>query len=407
MNVRFLSVFFASLVFAGCRSRVQEEQLKKKAAEIHAAAYTIDSHTDTPLRLMRSGFDFGERHDPVRDRSKIDLPRMKEGEMDGIWFAVFVGQGERSDSGNLAAKTEALAIADSIQSTVDRFSDRLGLATTPDEFMDLVKQDKQVIFMGMENGYPIGRRLDLLDTFYSKGVRYITLCHSYNNDICDSSTDTASAEYNGLSAFGEQVVHEMNRLGIMIDLSHASDETFFDVLKTSTKPVIASHSCARALCDNPRNLSDSMLVALSANGGVVQMCILSAYVKTPEPNPARDSARAAVRSRFGDYRKLDDATRQEYFEAWWKLDDEFPQKLATVSDVADHIDHMVKVAGIDHVGIGTDFDGGGGVEGCYDVSEMGNITLELVRRGYTEQDIRKIWGGNFLRVMGEVQSAEN
>ncbi len=196
----------------------------------------------------------------------------------------------------------------------------------------------------------------------------------------------------------------MNRLGMMVDVSHISDKSFYDVLKLSKAPVIASHSCARALCDNPRNLNDDMLRALAANDGVIQMCILSSYVKTPLPNPPRDSARKAVRAKYRGYSGLSDEEMHNARREWYKLDEDFPEKLATVQDVVDHIDHIVKVAGIRHVGIGTDFDGGGAVEGCEDVSEMGNITLELVRRGYSAKQIKMIWGGNLMRVMRKVEA---
>jgi membrane dipeptidase len=198
------------------------------------------------------------------------------------------------------------------------------------------------------------------------------------------------------------VVLMMNKVGMMIDVSHISDKSFYDVLSIVKAPVIASHSCSRALCNNHRNLSDSMLVALAENGGVIQMCILSDYVKTPLPNPSRDSARAAVRKKFGDFDNLSEEKLKAARKEWYAIQDNYPQKLATVSDVVDHIDHIVKVAGIDHVGIGTDFDGGGGVTGCFDVSEMKNITKELILRGYSDDDIRKIWGGNLMRVMKQV-----
>ena len=197
----------------------------------------------------------------------------------------------------------------------------------------------------------------------------------------------------------------MNRLGMMIDVSHVSDQSFYDVLKLSKTPVLASHSCSRALCDNPRNLTDDMLRALAANNGVVQMCILSDYVKKPLPNPERDSARQAVRKKYNNFQDLKDEQWDAASAEWHALDTKYLHTLATVSDVIDHIDHMVKIAGIDHVGIGTDFDGGGGVEGCKDASQMGNITLELVKRGYTEKDIKKIWGGNLMRVMRDVEKA--
>jgi membrane dipeptidase len=189
---------------------------------------------------------------------------------------------------------------------------------------------------------------------------------------------------------------------MMIDVSHISDASLFDVLRISKAPIIASHSCSRAICDNPRNLTDEGLRAIAKNGGVIQVCILTDYVKTPDPNPARDSARAVLRLKYNNFEGLTDEQEKAGWEEWRAVSKKFPQRLATVQDVVDHIDHIVKVAGIDHVGIGTDFDSGGAVSGCFDVSEMGNITLELVKRGYTEEQIRKIWGGNFMRVFKAV-----
>jgi membrane dipeptidase len=271
------------------------------------------------------------------------------------------------------------------------------------EIEERVAEGKHAIILGLENGYPIGNTIAFADTFYNLGVRYITLCHTRNNDICDSSTDEKGTEHGGLSVLGESLVERMNQLGIMVDVSHISDEAFYDVLRLSKDPVIASHSSARALCDHPRNLSDEMLRAIAAKGGVVQVCILSAYLETPEAFPARDSARAAVIAKHGDYYSLDAAGRENFLADWYQVDRDFPPKLANVKVIADHIDHMVKTAGINHVGIGTDFDGGGGVYGCYDVSELPNITAELVARGYTYREIEKIWGGNLLRVMREVE----
>ena len=397
----FLSTLTALLLLTSCT--LSEEQIQKKAARIHTKAVTVDSHTDTPMWFTREGFSFGDRHESEGRRYKLDIPRMKEGELDGVFFAVFLGQKNRDEQGNAEALAEANMIIDSIYAEVNRYPDDLQIATSPADLKRIVKQDKHAIFLGLENGYPIGTNLALVDSFHNSGIEYITLCHSFNNDICDSSTDTI--EHGGLSDFGEQVVQRMNELGMMIDLSHASDQTFYDVVALSSAPVIASHSCARALCDHPRNLDDDMLRKLRENGGVIQMCILSAYVKTPEPFPARDSARNAVREKHGDYYELDDAGRQVVLVDWYQVDRDFPPQLATVADVVDHIDHIVEVAGINHVGIGTDFDGGGGVEGCFDVSELGNITEELVRRGYSARDINKIWSRNLMRVMREVEAA--
>ncbi len=343
------------------------------------------------------------RNDPVQTRSKIDLPRMKEGGMDGVWFAAFVGQSDRTPEGNETARMEALEITRTIHETVSQYPEDLEIATRAGDLKRIAGSGKHAIYIGLENGYPIGNDLALIDTFYQKGVRYITLVHTDNNDICDSSTDTT--EHGGLSPFGKQVVERMNEMGVIIDLSHASDDSFYQTVAMSRAPVIASHSCARALCDNPRNLSDDMLLRLKENGGVIQMCILSEYVKVPAPNPQRDSARQAVYEKHGNYYDLDQAGKEAFLVDWFAVDRDFPAELATVSDAVDHIDHIVELIGIDHVGIGTDFDGGGELADCFDVSQMGNITLELVRRGYSAREIKKIWGGNLTRVFREVERA--
>ena len=372
---------------------------ERKAKRIHERILTIDSHNDTPLRMIRPGFDWGERHDAKKDRSRVDLVRMEEGGLDGSFFAVFVGQGPRTPEGYERAKKRTLMVFDTLLSSINRYPDKVGLALTPEDAYKLEKEGKRIAFIGIENGYTVGKDLALIQTYYNKGARYITVVHTRNNDICDSSTDTIG--YGGLSEFGKDVVKEMNRLGMMIDVSHASDASYYDILKVTKAPVIASHSCARKLCDSPRNLDDDMLLALVANGGVIQLCILSSYINTPAPNPPRDSARAAVRKKFHGFENLTDDQMKQARKEWYAIEDKYPRELATVSDVVDHIDHIVAVAGIDHIGIGTDFDGGGGVSGCYDASEMGNITLELLNRDYSEADIRKIWGENLMRVMSD------
>ncbi len=384
----------------GCNSvpKTPEEIAK----EIHEKVLTVDTHTDTPWALLRGDFDLNERHDYKKDHSRVDFPRMKEGGMDAIFMAAFVGQSNRNEEGNLKAKETVSTIIDSIHSHIESRSDIADIALTPEDAYRLEKEGKRIVFIGIENGYAIGKDIQNISEFYNKGVRYITLCHTKNNDICDSSTD--STEYNGLSDFGGEVVREMNRVGMMIDVSHISDSSFYDVIALSKVPVIASHSCARAICNNPRNISDDMLRKLAQNGGVIQMCILSDYVKTPANYTQRDSAYDAIRIKYRNFENLTPQEDKAAEHEWHAVDSIFPRELATVSDMVNHIDHMVKIAGIDHVGIGTDFDGGGGLADCQDVSQMGNITLELVRRGYSEKDIRKIWGGNIMRVMNKVQA---
>jgi membrane dipeptidase len=377
---------------------------EETAKMIHEKALTVDSHTDTPWYLLQGGFDLATRHDFEKEHSRVDFVRMKEGGLDAVFLAAFVGQRKRDEKGNRKAKEMVVATIDSIHAHLATRTTIAGVALTPDDAYRFEKEGKRIVFIGIENGYAIGNDIDNIEEFYKMGARYITLCHTRNNDICDSSTDTAG--YNGLSAFGIDVVKEMNRVGMMIDISHVSDSSFYDVLAITKKPVIASHSCSRAICDNPRNLDDDMLKRLAENGGVVQMCILSDYVKKPEPYPARDSAFEAIKKKYGNFADLTKDEEKKAWKEWDDVDSLFPTKLATVSDVVDHIDHIVKVAGIDHVGIGTDFDGGGGLADCRDVSQMGNITLELVKRGYKEEEIRKIWGGNLMRVMRDVQEVK-
>lgn len=396
---RIIFLLLVPVLISSCTET--EEQLAERAKKIHNKAYTIDSHVDTPMWLTRSGFDYGERHDRSTHRSKLDLPRMKEGGLDGVFFAVFVGQGTRDSAGNAHAKAEADLTIDSIKSMLDNYSDEMELAVNSGDLKRITDEGKRAIYLGMENGYPIGNDITMVDKYYNDGVRYITLVHSRNNDICDSAND--SLVHNGVSEFGKEVIARMNELGIMIDVSHASDKSFEDIIELSTAPVIASHSCSRAKQDNPRNLTDDMLLKLKDNGGVIQMCILSNYVKEMPGNPLRDSARQAVWEKHGNYYELDEEGKNAFLVDWFQVDVDFPANLASVADAVDHIDHMVELIGIDHVGIGTDFDGGGGLADCYDVSEMGNITLELVRRGYSKKDIEKIWSGNLLRVLKDVE----
>lgn len=396
---RFLSlltIVFVSILMNACTP--SEEKLVRKAQAIHEEVLTLDSHTDTPLRMMRSGFDISQRNDPSQRGGKIDFPRMVEGGQDAAFFAVFLSQGPLNPEAYERVKGQAIDLFDMLHQTLEKHPEQAELALTPEDAYRLQDEGKRAIYIGMENGYPIGEDLSMVESFYNMGARYITLSHTRNNQICDSSTDEEGALHDGLSGFGRKVVSEMNRLGMMIDVSHISDKAFFEVLEATQAPVIASHSNARAICDNPRNLDDDMLQALAENGGVIQMCVLSSYVKELPANAQRDSAFAAMRAAFPDRELLSEEEMDILRKMWDEINRNYPAPMATVSDMVDHIDHIVNLIGIDHVGIGTDFDGGGALEDCYDVTQMGNITLELVRRGYSKKDIEKIWAGNFMRV---------
>ena len=397
-------------LLAGCNNKEElvgvltsEDETIARALEIHERVLTVDTHADTPLRMIEPGFDLAERHNPLDTGSKVDYPRMKEGGLDAIFFAAFVSQDIRDNEGNERAKALVLEMIDAVISSTEENSDLVGLALTPKDAYELERDGKRAIYLAIENGYPIGDDLANIELFFNKGVRYITLVHSSNNDIADSATDTSGAEHNGLSAFGEEVVREMNRLGIMVDVSHASDDVFFDAIALSEAPIIATHSNARSVTEHQRNMSDEMLRLMAENGGVVQMTLLSSYLRDEPPNPERSAALEELRSSMKSVSEMSPEERAERRLAFNQINEKFPTPSATVKHVVDHIDHMVSIAGIDHVGIGCDFDGGGGIDGVFDASEVMNITIELVRRGYSEEDIEKIWGKNVMRVFEEVQ----
>jgi membrane dipeptidase len=394
------NIFIGLILLAGCSS--SDEQLIKKADRIHASILTVDTHCDTPMDFSDPNFDLGVRH----DEGCVDFPRMIEGGLHAEFFAVFIGQGPRDDSSFTKVHNQALEIFNSIHKNVEKNSAVAEMAYTADDAYRIKKDGRIAAFIGLENGYPIGNDITRVKQYYDLGARYITLSHSRNNDICDSSTDPKGPESNGLSPFGIQVVKEMNRLGMMVDISHISDKSFFDVLKYSTAPVIASHSSCRALCGSPRNLTDDMLLALRENGGVIQICILGNYLRTPEPNPELDEKLKELQTKYGDYGALSEETKKIVRAEYRAIQKKY-EKPATVKDVVDHIDHAVQIVGIDYVGIGTDFDGGGGVEGCRTAAEMKNITIELLRRGYSKTEITKIWSGNIMRVMRKAEEVSS
>ena len=395
---RFIIYSVILLFVASCGS--YEDQLAGKAERIHRKTLTVDTHCDTPMNFARGDFNLGEKH----EEGCVDFPRMIEGGLHSEFFAVFIGQGPRNDSTYDVVHERALKIFDAIHKNVGENSDVAEIAYTASDAYRIKRDGKIAAFIGVENGYPAGKDLSRIAKYYNLGARYITLCHSRNNDICDSSTDRP--EHGGLSTFGREVVGTMNRLGMMIDVSHISDESFYDVLKVSLAPVIASHSSCRALCENQRNIDDNMLLALKENGGVIQICILSNYLKTPEANPELEARIRELREKYGNPEDLSNEQRNQMRSEIREVQRSLV-KLATVKDAVDHIDHVVQVIGIDYVGIGTDFDGGGGIEGCRTVAEVKNITIELLRRGYSKKDIAKIWGGNVMRVLREVENLAN
>ena len=407
-----LCLFVFLSLFLGCNENVlkriygteTESELIERALLIHKKVLTLDTHADTPLRMIEPGFSMSDRHDPNETGSKVDYPRMIEGGLDAIFFAAFVAQDIRDDKGNFRAKNLCIQMIDSILSSIQQNSDVVGLALNPEDAYSLEKEGKRAIYIGIENGYPIGEDLSNIETYYKKGVRYITLVHSSNNDLADSATDPAGPEHNGISEFGSKVVKEMNRLGIMVDVSHGSDAVFYDAIKISKAPIIATHSNARSVTNHKRNMTDDMLKLIAKNGGVVQLTMLSNYLRDPVPNITAEKLKKELLSSIKPIDQMTTLEKETMRKRLNEIDDNYPIAPANLKNVVDHIDHIVNVAGIDHVGIGCDFDGGGGINGVFDVSQVMNITIELVKRGYNEDQIAKIWGGNLIRVFSEVQT---
>jgi membrane dipeptidase len=402
-SMKAIQALSLAVLIAMCSCQHKPLSLEQ-ARKIHFQILTIDTHTDVPDHFGKNILDVGLRHEPGKPGSgQLDLPRMKEGGLDAVFFAAYVGQRERTPENYTAALVKADETILGIKNIAVKYPALVAIGTSPEDAYRNDKAGLLTIYIGLENGFPLAQDIANVRRFYDMGVRYITLCHVRNNDICDSSTDSKGAEHGGLSLFGEQVVKEMNRLGMIIDVSHMSDSAFYDVLKCTRAPVIASHSCARALCDNPRNMSDEMLRALAKNGGVMQLCLLSDYVKPMPGDPEREQALLDFRARYGPRDQIkDEAVLARRDQERSMIDQKYPPRLATLQDAVDHIDHVVKLVGIDYVGIGTDFDGGGGIAGCNDVTDMPGITVELLKRRYTIKDIEKIWSGNFLRVFRKV-----
>ena len=377
------------------------EGVDKKVKTIHEKAITVDTHVDTPMALLEEGFDIGKRNSPPQ--SRVDFPRMEEGGLDAIFFAAFTSQKDRTPENTEKAYSMAHQMIDRTYEVCEQYSSKAAVATSANDVVKLEKKGKRAIYIGIENGFPLGTDLSRVEEFYQRGVRYITLCHTKNNDVCDSSTDKKGPEHNGLSPFGKEVVEEMNRLGMLIDVSHISDKSFFDVVEESKAPVIASHSSVREIAHHPRNFSDEMLVALKENGGVIQICLLDSYIKDPDTTTVYYKKRQELRKQYDNWDKMTEAEQQALRAEFRSLSKKYPPKLPTVEDCVDHIDYVKNLIGIDYVGIGSDFDGGGGLDGVADVSEFPNITAEMLKRGYTEEEIIKVWGGNFLRVFKEVE----
>jgi len=405
------------------QSAAADDALRAKARAIHAKVLSIDTHVDiSPANFNANIPNYATK----LPRTQVDLVKMEEGGLGGAFLIVYVGQSPQLDSAGFArANASAFEKFDAIHRLTEQLAPtRAELAYTAADARRIHAAGKRVIFIGVENGFPIGADITNVKKFFDRGGRYMSLAHNGHSQLSDSNSGERDGVWlhNGLSPLGKQVVAEMNRLGMMIDISHPSKQSMMQTIALSKAPIIASHSAVRAICNHSRNLDDEQLLALRKNGGVMQTVAFNSYVKCdPKRDLPREQARAAA---MEDLRKefaiagrgrqevqqaiqaLPEARRNEYLA---KQEDITARRYpsdppANVSDFVDHIDYAVKKIGVNHVGISSDFDGGGGVDGFRDATQALAVTTELVKRGYSEADIAKIWGGNLLRVMAEVEA---
>lgn len=397
--------------------------LVQKARAIHERVITLDTHDDiNPANFTR------QRNYTQRLETQVNLPKMVEGGLDASFFIVYVGQGALTPEGYDGAYRQAVAKFDAVHHLTEEIaSDQIELALTAADVSRIAKSGKKVALIGIENAYSIGTDISRVKEFHDRGGRYMSLAHNGHSQFADSNTGERDGTWlhNGLSDLGKHVIAEMNKWGIMVDLSHPSKAANMQALALSKAPVIASHSAARALADHSRNMDDEQLMALKKNGGVIQTVAFASYVKINKPDsPDRTAAIVALRKEFGlpapgggpgpgtgggggggAMAQLTPDRRKQFMAGMAEIDKRTPgDTRATVADFVNHIDYLVKKIGLDHVGISSDFDGGGGVTGWNGAEETFNVTLELVRRGYTEEQIGKIWSGNLLRVMAEVEA---
>ena len=399
-----------------------EEELIARAQGIHDRVITLDTHADINTGNFTASRNYTQDLD-----TQVNLPKMEAGGLDVAWFIVYTGQGSLDEEGYAAAYANAIDKFDSIHRLAEEIApDQIEIAYTSDDVRRIVGSGKKVAMIGIENAYPLGNDLSRIEEFYERGGRYMSLAHNGHNQLSDSHTGEENNDYvhGGLSDMGREAIAEMNRLGIMIDISHPSKDSIMQTLKLSVAPIIASHSSARKLTNHTRNLDDEMLRAVKANGGVVQTTAFSTYVNEKRRTfliEGRSNLEAEIADEIGfkilsepEIGALSSPARQIYesniIEFNLRLRSRINSAMfnlappATVPDFVDHIEYMINLIGLDHVGISSDFDGGGGIRGWNDASETFNVTLELARRGYNEDQIGALWSGNLLRVLDEVQS---
>ncbi|WP_026777379.1 dipeptidase [Polaribacter sp. Hel_I_88] len=421
--MKFLKILPIFFIIISCKKEnkntINKEDMVSKAKAIHQKVITLDTHVDINVANFTDDKNYTQKLN-----NQVNLPNMEEGGLDVAFFIVYTGQGELTEEGYDSAYKNAMSKFNAIHKLTKEIAPkRIGLATTSNEVRDIYKSGKKVAMIGVENAYPIGTDLSRVKEFYDLGARYMSLSHNGHSQFCDSNTGESDDIWlhNGVSDLGKEVIKEMNKWGMMIDVSHPSKKAMKDMIELTKAPIIASHSSARALCNHSRNLDDEQLQWLKENGGVVQTVAFSAYVDTEKDKKfkealigemdilAKEQNLELVPRR--EIRNLTGKAQEDAIAVYTQLSKEAKAKMKSsenapvnVADFVDHIDYLINKIGIDHVGISSDFDGGGGVDGWNDASETFNVTLELVKRGYTEAQIAQLWNGNLLRVLDEVEA---
>ena len=371
------------------------------ARALQARILTLDGHLDTPANFERPDFDIRHGHSG-NALSQVDLPRMDAGLLDGGFFTIYTGQSDRSPASLIADRDAGLSRLLAIHSTVAANRDTMAIARTADEAAAIKAAGKRVVYISMENASPLEKDHSLLSFYHRAGLTLLSITHTRNNGFGDSGTD--QPEWNGLSPAGRALVEEATRLGIMIDQSHASDDVFDDLIEMLPVPLVLSHSSAKALYDHPRNIDDERLRKLVAKGGVIHVNAYGGYLIDTAASAERKAAESALEDSLGGWRGMTMASGVELARGYAELDAKYPVRKATEDDFLAHLEHILDLVGPKHVAIGMDWDGGGGVEGHDDITTLPRITAWLLRKGYSEQDIADIWGGNVLRVMAQVQA---
>lgn len=403
MKYRFFLPLGAALVAVPVQAQISDAA-RAAHGSVHDRAIVLDTHFDTPANLGRPGWSIMDRHSYGEDGDQVDYPRMVEGGVDGGFFAIYTPQGPRTPEGDRLARDSAIVRAVQIREMIARHADVFELALTADDATRIAAAGKRFVFLSMENGYPFEADISLMRTFRALGVTMASPAHFLNNDLADSATDPKGPEWRGLSPRGREFVAEANRLGIVIDASHVSDESLRQMVALSKAPIILSHSGMRGIFNHPRNVTDEDARLLAAKGGVIQINAFSSYMIAQPKIPEREAAMKGLMAKFAAMGRATADQRKALIAERKAIDARWPVPRANFDDFMKHMLHAITLLGVDHVGVSGDFDGGGGIDGLEDVTDYPKLSAALLKAGYTPADVAKIWGGNALRVVRAAQA---